>query len=150
MVIEHTTKSANAIADAHGDADIVLGTIGGGLLWSLLAPPGAVVVEFARSFGCSAGQSGWDKAPACDYGGNARAAGQHHLTVPVPQYSTGSARRGAVAEEGKHADSGVFVPVAVWRNALRAAVCRLQSAAEPCMLPDQLGYRVGWASDTMS
>uniref|UniRef100_A0A7S1PQS2 Uncharacterized protein n=1 Tax=Neobodo designis TaxID=312471 RepID=A0A7S1PQS2_NEODS len=150
--VEHVTLSPRGIADAHGDADIILGAIGGGLLWSLLAPPGAVVVEFARSFGCAAGSSGWSRSPHCDYGGNAAAARQHHLAIPVPQFSTGSARRAVKDSNGTSAggvESSIFVPADTWKHALRAAACRLRSEEAPCALPGNLGFRVRWADDDL-
>jgi hypothetical protein len=153
-VVEHVTMSINDVVRLHRDADILLGIIGAGLTWSLLMPPGAVVVEFSRAYGCSAGAIGWDKLPNCDYGGNAFAARQHHLVVPVPAYSAtrrtdqpresrGNASADAEAEHDT-AQDGVYIPSAVWRHVLDAAVCKLRRPEDGCALPMRLGFDPSW------
>jgi hypothetical protein len=155
LVVEHVTVSFDDVVRLHRDADILLGIIGAGLTWSLLMPPGAVVVEFSRAYGCSAGAIGWGKLPNCDYGGNAFAARQHHLVVPVPAYSAtrrtdqphesrGNASTADAEAEHDTAQDGVYIPAAVWRHVLDAAVCKLRRPEDECALPMRLGFDPSW------
>lgn len=128
-IVEHTQMRDSAALRLYMRADVVVGHIGAGLLWSLLMPPGGVVVEFAHAFGCSAGKSGWNVATECDYGGNAAAARLQHLSVPIPKYA--AANR-----------TGFYVPLSVYKSVLDAAFCRLRGGGG-CGV-GVLRYVVGW------
>jgi hypothetical protein len=95
-VMEMREYSTVELVNLYTGVDVVIGPYGAGLFYSIFMPPGAVAVEInLQPKGC-AKVDGFNRPENkfCDYGGNFKAAGIHHLVSSwdVKEYERKSGR----------------------------------------------------------
>jgi hypothetical protein len=141
-VVEHIRHSPHDLAARFARTDVTVGFFGAGLVWGYLMPPGSVMVEVARNFGCTSAHRlrGWNATTRCEYSGDAYAFDLHHLAVVLPHAygdPTGMAWE--------------YVPALLWTALLDAAMCRWRAHGEgpvlgaaACAVPlETLFQRIG-------